>query len=135
VTVSPIPDTPRPSFFDMTGRAKWDAWSNAGKRYRSVVEAEEKYLEISRGLGWSEDLDPKDFEESSKEIKNSDSNYGTTGFGLSVSAPLQPEEQPDDSVHGLAVSGKYDALETLLGADTGIDINALDEYVRRRDRT
>ncbi|EEB98432.1 hypothetical protein MPER_02059, partial [Moniliophthora perniciosa FA553] len=54
LTASPSPNTSRPSFFDLTGRAKWDAWNTAGLKFKDGAEAEKRYLQIARDLGWKE---------------------------------------------------------------------------------
>ena len=43
VEVGPV-DIPRPGFFDLVGRAKWDAWNALGNMSRE--EAMKKYIEI-----------------------------------------------------------------------------------------
>ncbi|KAG6332079.1 hypothetical protein ID866_7007, partial [Astraeus odoratus] len=46
LTVSSLPQTSRPSIFDMTGRAKWDAWNNIGHTFGDrKAEAEKRYLD------------------------------------------------------------------------------------------
>ncbi|EAU93205.1 hypothetical protein CC1G_10273 [Coprinopsis cinerea okayama7 len=51
-TQSAKPTSSRPGIFDFTGRAKWDAWAEIGSKYRSVEEAERRYVELARELGW-----------------------------------------------------------------------------------
>lgn len=59
LTVARSPTTPRPSLFDFTGRAKWDAWKETGDKYADLdlgpgnANAEARYIEIARELGWS----------------------------------------------------------------------------------
>ncbi|KAK7064304.1 ankyrin repeat-containing domain protein, partial [Favolaschia claudopus] len=86
ITVSPLPSTSRPSVFDFTGRAKWDAWTAAGKTYSTKAEAESKYLEIARSFG----------------------------LGRRRSDPSSRDH--DSSLHGLAVSNNLPGLVAIVQA-------------------
>ncbi|KAE9408193.1 ankyrin [Gymnopus androsaceus JB14] len=117
-TVSQNPNVSRPSIFDMTGRAKWDAWDAAGKRYTDGAEAEGRYLEIARDLGWQ----PGESDPSSEE------HGGASGMGVAVSSMAAPETEIDNTLHGLAIAGDVNKLETLISLDRDIDLNALDDF-------
>jgi hypothetical protein len=134
-----MPSTSRPSIFDMTGRAKWDAWAAAGKRYQDVQDAEKRYLEIAQSLGWAgrtTEIQVENVPSSSsagdsdatREVSNSD---GGGGMGLSVSVlmPPPPPSAIDKSIHGLALSNDISGLTTLLEQCPETDLDALDEYV------
>ncbi|KAF8641168.1 hypothetical protein AX17_000803 [Amanita inopinata Kibby_2008] len=139
LTTSPTPLASRPSIFDMTGRAKWDAWNAIGKKYSSSEQAEQRYNEIAKSLGWSEgasvigkqvdeedvDLDALDDEKS--EGKGSDSR-ASGGMGLAVSVVQAPSVVKDHSVHGLAVANDVAGLTMLLEQSPKADINVRDEF-------
>ncbi|TFK41261.1 hypothetical protein BDQ12DRAFT_432381 [Crucibulum laeve] len=135
ITVARIPTTSRPSIFDMTGRAKWDAWSAADKKYEKEQDAEIRYLEIARSLGWTEGTAPtaKPQTQEEEEIDWDDgvpakSGTGGGGMGLSVSSMAPPKTEIDKSIHGLAVSNDVPGLTTLLELSPDTDLNALDEF-------
>ncbi|KAJ6575014.1 hypothetical protein B0H19DRAFT_934679, partial [Mycena capillaripes] len=139
ITVSSVPSSPRPSIFDFTGRAKWDAWTAAGNIYSAKADAESRYLEIARGLGWTEGIVlPETAPESeSQDIWDSDdddvnqpskSSGETGGFGTSVSSMARPEDESDTSLHGLAISDHLRGLVSLLQEDPNVDLNARDEF-------
>ena len=152
LTVSPVPNISRPSFFDIAGRAKWDAWSAAGKAHENHREAEKRYLEIASDFGWTEGvihLTPReqshsdvdragssseggwDFENSS-EPGSSHNQGGGGGMGPSVSAMAPPplDEQDSKSLHGLAIANNISGLYSYLNAHPNIDVNEFDEHVR-----
>ena len=113
----------------MTGRAKWDAWAAAGKKYQNAQEAEKKYLEIAQTLGWAGCTAKL---ESQVENVPSSSSTGDTGggMGLSVSVLVPPPPSAiDKSIHGLALSNDVSGLTTLLEQCPETDLDALDEYV------
>jgi hypothetical protein len=131
-----MPSTSRPSIFDMTGRAKWDAWAAAGKKYQDAQEAEERYLEIAQTLGWAGSTAEIQVENApSSSTGDSDtleaSNSGGGGMGLSVSVlmPPSPSSAIDKSIHGLALSNDVSGLTTLLEQCPETDLDAVDEYV------
>ncbi|KAI0320350.1 ankyrin repeat-containing domain protein [Amylostereum chailletii] len=144
LTVSPSPNTSRPSFFDMTGRAKWDAWAQASKDYeKRVSDAEQRYLDISRELGWKEDV-------SLVQIKPSDDDSdgsldypesrgggggggGGSGMGVAVSTLARPQDEDasgkgSSELHSLAVQDDGLAIVLLIDASPGMDVNARDDY-------
>ncbi|TFY73888.1 hypothetical protein EWM64_g10126 [Hericium alpestre] len=129
VTVAPTPNTSRPSFFDMTGRAKWDAWAQASKQYEgNLPDAEKHYLDIARSLGWTEG---KSASGSTEPQQNEMQGSGLGGLGVSVStmAPPSSEEQEDTSkLHALVVDDKFEELTAFLDANPQVDINARDNY-------
>ncbi|KAF9076182.1 ankyrin repeat-containing domain protein [Rhodocollybia butyracea] len=140
LTVAHKPNTARPSIFDMTGRAKWDAWDNISKRYNNGADAENRYLEIARDLGWQqgvpgnsesqtmpEDDSAWDSESSSNQSKSREKGSGV-GMGVSVSSMAAPETDFDNTMHGLAIAGDPNKLETLISLDSDVDLNAFDEF-------
>ncbi|KAF9015062.1 ankyrin repeat-containing domain protein [Cyathus striatus] len=137
LTVSKEPNVAKPSIFDMTGRAKWDAWNVSGKKYITAEDAQARYLDIAASLGWrkrtngeSSDLTGKSVDDDWNGSDTSDSSGGGSsgGLGVSVSSMAPPPETNDGSVHGLAVSNDVDGLVKLLHAQPDVNINALDEY-------
>lgn len=128
VTVGIRPTTSRPSFFDMSGRAKWDAWDGLSKTLGDeadpVQAAEERYLEQARNLGWHEGQEiPSDTQEGGGR------SGGGGGMGASVSVPVANDAASiEDSVHGFAISGNVVGLEALLDKQPAL-VNARDEFV------
>lgn len=120
----------------MTGRAKWDAWSSASKAYVNGADAEKRYLDLARSLGWTDGVTvrPETIEEDDGEdIWDDDSTsqrHAGEGTGMTVSAMAQFDEEPDDSIHGLTVANDTSALSLLLNEKPGI-VNELDEFVSR----
>jgi len=136
ITVSTTPSTSRPSIFDMTGRAKWDAWSSAGKNFTGSEAAERRYLEIARSLGWTEDTlidketkDDGPLSHNWEEEGTTSSNTGSIrGMGGAVSSLVPPIEEPDRSIHGLAISNDASALSALLENNPETNPDELDEF-------
>ncbi|KAF9244607.1 hypothetical protein BU15DRAFT_85985 [Melanogaster broomeanus] len=144
LTAAPLPHSPRPSLFEMTGRAKWDAWRNAGKTYAGRgPDAEKRYLEIARGLGWFPGAAAKDITQ--KEIPPGDvwdedlgvsvsrsSGGGAGGLGTSVSAMALPQDDDDDgeaqTLHSLAIQGNANKVTQFLASNPLLDINQRDEF-------
>jgi len=130
LTVAPSPNTPRPSFFDPTGRAKWDAWMRATQTYEGrPSDAERQYLDIARSLGWIEGS-PAAGAAADDETEGQH-HGGGTGLGASVSVMSRPTpaDLGDSSrLHEYAMRGDVVALSAFLSADEGADINVRDEY-------
>lgn len=133
-----MPATSRPSIFDMTGRAKWDAWAATGKQYEDPQEAEKRYLKIAQTLGWTEDVTEFQAEsDSTNEISDNDedddpessTSGGDGSMGLSVSIMMPPSTAIDRTIHGLALSNDVSGLTTLLEQCPETDLDALDEFV------
>lgn len=118
LTVSPQPTGSRPSIFDITGRAKWDAWKSINEKVSGIADAEQRYIQIAESLGWRQD-------EQQPPPSNSG---GTSGFGLSVSVPTVPAEQDDGSLHFLALNNDTDKVQALLRSKPDLDLNSRDEY-------
>ncbi|KAI6136559.1 acyl CoA binding protein-domain-containing protein [Pisolithus sp. B1] len=143
LTVSPLPQTSRPSLFDMTGRAKWDAWSNTAKTYNDRKgDAEKRYLDIARELGWipgdagTQVKSPSDQTSSGEvwddelgmTVSGSSSNHG--GMGTIVSALARPANQDGaETLHKLAIEGDADKISRFMEAHPLLDINKRDEFV------
>lgn len=142
LTVSPLPQTSRPSLFDMTGRAKWDAWSNTAKTYNDRKgDAEKRYLDIARELGWipgdagTQVKSPSDQTSSGEvwddelgmTVSGSSSNHG--GMGTIVSALARPANQDGaETLHKLAIEGDADKISRFMEAHPLLDINKRDEF-------
>ncbi|KDQ63498.1 hypothetical protein JAAARDRAFT_120214 [Jaapia argillacea MUCL 33604] len=145
LTVSSSPNSSRPSIFDFTGRAKWDAWSSAGKTFGNrLVDAEARYLEIAASLGWrdqpiatppslgkkgeeEEEIDWDD--ESPPQNRGTGAGGGGGGMGATVSSVAPPPLGEDaDTVHGIALSGDVAELKGFLDAHPEVDLNERDEF-------
>ncbi|KAK7059051.1 hypothetical protein VNI00_001675 [Paramarasmius palmivorus] len=137
LTVSPLPNTTRPSFFDITGRAKWDAWKSAGSTFKDGAEAEKRYLQIARDLGWKEGMvvadkaseDDEEIDWDNDDIPSNFEGGAHSGLGNSVSimAKIEDEEE-DNSIHGYAVSGDVEKLNALFTQNPQLDPNEVNEY-------
>ncbi|KAF7306838.1 Acyl-binding protein [Mycena indigotica] len=101
----------------MTGRAKWDAWTNTGGAVTSKAEAEARYVAIAESLGWKGPFGEDN------NWDNEDSGGGGSGMGTAVSAMARPEAVQDNSLHGLAVANRADELALLDGS--GVDWDAM----------
>lgn len=148
LTTSATPSTTRPSIFDMTGRAKWDAWSSTGKKYSNMEQAEGRYIEIAKSLGWVEGitiededadevdldaLDDDDDDEPEVKQKGSRSNASESGgLGPAVSKAQPPAPVEDHSTHGFAIDNDIAGLTALLEKNMNVDLNARDEFVGKK---
>ncbi|KAF5375080.1 hypothetical protein D9758_000373 [Tetrapyrgos nigripes] len=123
LTVSPSPNTSRPSLFDLTGRAKWDAWNAAGQKYSNGADVEKRYLDIARELGWSPGAPVEDTDDT-------DSDHSLAmGLGHTVSVmSMNTEEAPDDTIHGFAIANDVDKVKKLLLKSPDADLNEKDEF-------
>ncbi|KAF8971483.1 hypothetical protein BDZ97DRAFT_1786738, partial [Flammula alnicola] len=140
LTSSRMPSASRPSIFDMTGRAKWDAWAAVGKKYEQANEVEQRYLEIARSLGWTElaEVQPKKESKSSTDEDIWDSDNGSSsggssrgdggGLGVSVSSIAPPPKVLDNTgyapIHLACDRGNTEIVNLLLqrGADRNIKV-------------
>lgn len=134
LTVAPSPNTSRPSFFDPTGRAKWDAWMREAQSYEGrPSDAENRYLDIARSLGWTEGSSAApgaDGETDGQEESGGGGGSGS-GMGISVSVISPPtlEDASDSSeLHGYAMTDDVAALSALFSAGKCADIDVRDEY-------
>ena len=124
----------------MTGRAKWDAWAQAGKDWAGrEAQAEERYLEIARGMGWVAGETPaqedkgkgKQEDTGDDEEERESSRGGGTGMGVSVSKmAVEGEENSSSELHRLAVEDDAFGLLNHIDSTSGLDVNAKDEFVR-----
>ncbi|PPQ92708.1 hypothetical protein CVT25_014015 [Psilocybe cyanescens] len=134
ITSARMPTSSRPSIFDMTGRAKWDAWNSAGQKYEEPAKVEERYLEIARTLGWTEqtttEVMPEPEFSTDDDIWDKDDGTSKSGGGLrlAVSSIAAPLKVVDNSIYGLALSNDVSGLTALLETHPETDLNALDEY-------
>ncbi|KAI9462467.1 ankyrin [Lactarius psammicola] len=137
LTVATSPNTSRPSFFEIAGRAKWDAWALAAETYEGCPsDAENRYLDIARSLGWKEGssaatpapapaASDDETEEGQEERGGSG---GGTGMGISVSVMSPPTLDDSSGLHGHAMRNDVAAVSAFLSANQGTDINVRDEY-------
>ncbi|CEL52223.1 Acyl-CoA-binding domain-containing protein 1 OS=Arabidopsis thaliana GN=ACBP1 PE=1 SV=2 [Rhizoctonia solani AG-1 IB] len=128
VTTGIKPTSSRPMFFDMAGRAKWDAWNEFGRSIESELDpiqvAEDHYLKHARNLGWSESYDVSaTIPDTSSEAQKG----GGGGMWVSVSVPVAPDTGGEDSVHGYAVSGNLERLRDYLDKQPE-QLNSRDEF-------
>jgi acyl-CoA-binding protein len=136
VTVSHAPNTSRPGLLEFAGRAKWDSWQDAGKKYSTHPDpdgaAEARYLEIAESLGWESGAITGDGSHVRDADDEGENTKGIiTGTGVYVSTMGAPENDANDlnTIHGLAIAGDAQKLETMLEADSSLDINQKDEFV------
>ncbi|EMD41981.1 hypothetical protein CERSUDRAFT_61942 [Gelatoporia subvermispora B] len=139
LTVSPSPNTSRPSLFDFTGRAKWDAWDNACKTYgESNNRAEARYLEIARSLGWtpseaSEQLlnrqqdGPETLWDEELGLELERETQGGGGMGNAVSVMTGSETENRSTLGGFAISGDVAGLKNFIRTHTSTNLNELNE--------
>ena len=125
----------------MTDRAKWDAWSSLGDKHRftDASQAEARYLELCKELGWVPDAADMYIAQTGKEEDGeidwdspddpSTSLAGGAGMANSVSVLQQEEEEPLDlnTLHGVVLAGDVERLKAMENGQ--IDLNALDQYV------
>ncbi|CAG7846184.1 SubName: Full=Uncharacterized protein {ECO:0000313/EMBL:CCA70070.1} [Serendipita indica DSM 11827] len=147
VTVSRKPNTPRPSFIDIRGKAKWDAWDKMGKELedQSLEQIQDQYLDRCKSLGWNpsqqanstiqvsttNEVDVHDIDWDAEYDPKTDegSRRGGQGMGTKVSVLAGDEQETDaKTLHGLAILGDAEKLDTLLQLDPHMDINQKDEY-------
>lgn len=138
LTVATSPNTSRPSFFDIAGRAKWDAWTLAAQTYEGrPSEAEHRYLDIAQSLGWKEGASAAtsaaaEDETEEEQGERGGGGGGGSGMGISVSVISPPIlDKVDDSpgLHGYAMGDDVAAISAFLSANEAVDINGRDEYV------
>lgn len=117
--------------FDLTGRAKWDAWDGISKRFAEggPEAAAEHYVEIARSLGWGTEWGG---DSDACATSASDEEHRVGGkdgaMGVSVSVMKPPEGLGEDDLHSLAIAGNVQKMGLLLN-DPQVDINERDEYV------
>lgn len=142
--MAPKPQGSRPHIFDMTGRAKWDAWKAASDAYESNNQAAaERYRAIAQELGWKPGSTPSSAPGKQSEDGDGDgrvrndsagsrSSGGGGGMGTSVSLLVNPDLDLGEAqtLHGLAIAGDAKKLMAFLLVNPAVDINARDEFVR-----
>ncbi|KAG1757674.1 hypothetical protein EDB19DRAFT_55856 [Suillus lakei] len=144
--VAPKPQGSRPYIFDMTGRAKWDAWKAASDAYENNSHvAAQRYRAIAQELGWKPGSTPSStpgersedaganagvWNDSTGSGSSKSSGGGGGGMGTSVSLLVNPG--PDlgeaQTLHGLAIAGDAKKLMAFLLVNPAVDINARDEF-------
>ncbi|KAH9175454.1 ankyrin [Lactarius sanguifluus] len=129
LTVATSPNTSRPSFFDIAGRAKWDAWALAAQTFEGrPSEAEHRYLEIARSLGWKEGSSAAGDDETEGGQEDGGGGGGS-GMGISVSVMSPPTLDDLSGLHGHAMRDDVAAVSAFLSSNEGgADINVRDEY-------
>jgi len=150
VTASQTPAGSRPSLFDLTGRAKWDAWDAAAKNYGGndgQSRAERHYIEIAEELGFKKpnalvvdrastsrskdtdsddvDLDRLDEDEPGQTTANVPSGFGG---GVSSMSHTDPTPRNAQSLHEFALEGNCEALRNFCSKNPDIDIDARDAF-------
>jgi hypothetical protein len=147
VTNGPRPPTPRPSLFDQVGRAKWDAWSVAGKTWSNesgVVRkdaVQKRYLEAAESVGWTRDtvkmglspdnstLDLERLDEEDDGLSQiSNDSPGMRGK-VSTLIPKEMHEATASTLYDLAANGELDALKAFLEMNPTCDLNARNTHV------
>lgn len=155
ITLGSQPPPPRPSFFDLIGRAKWDAWANAWKIWSSTdgkirnEEAQCRYLDLAESMGWARDscqgketglgssetdiglkaVDLDRLDEDDDSFNQTDGHQ--TGMGNRVSI-LKPDEtlselhSTADTFHEYAAEGDLAALKAYLRANLDFDLDRRD---------
>jgi hypothetical protein len=126
--------------FDISGRAKWDAWNSTAHTYGDrCVEVENRYLDIARNLGWVEGTASKPQQSLASEHgvkegiwdKDDGTASGGIGWGTAVSTLAAPTSDENGSVtiHGLALSNDAPGLASFLRKHPHVNINETDEFV------
>ncbi|KAH9064125.1 ankyrin [Lactarius vividus] len=129
LTVASSPNTSRPSFFDIAVRAKWDAWALAAETFEErPSEAEHRYLEIARSLGWKEGSSAAVDDEAEEGQEDRGGGSGGSGMGISVSVMSPPTLDDSPGLHEHAMRDDVAAVSALLSSKEGVDINVRDEY-------
>ncbi|RPD81921.1 ankyrin [Lentinus tigrinus ALCF2SS1-7] len=144
LTVSSTPNVPKPSIFDFTGKAKWEAWQTAGKTYQDPSDAEKRYLEIARSLGWvegkaeepkpattkesedggEEDIwDKSDDEGESMKPKREGGAMGRTTSTMT----MEDDKGSSSALSNLAVAGDVSVMLAYFHGQPDADVNARDE--------
>lgn len=134
----------RPSIFDPTGRAKWDAWNATTTKYDCPQAAETRYLWIARELGWTAAV-PKipDSPEPSEQPERFDDEgipidaigntrrSGGSGMGITVSTLNNKsiDEGSESTIHGLAIANDFQRLTQLIKL-SATNPNVEDKFVR-----
>ncbi|RPD64850.1 ankyrin [Lentinus tigrinus ALCF2SS1-6] len=123
--VSSTPNVPKPSIFDFTGKAKWEAWQTAGKTYQDPSDAEKRYLEIARSLGWVEEdiWDKSDDEGESRKPKREGGAMGRTTSTMT----MEDDKGSSSALSNLAVAGDLSAMLAYFHGQPDADVNARDE--------
>lgn len=134
----------------MTGRAKWDAWASVGKTYATASDAENRYLELARELGWKEGSGSKvsttedGMNKTSKTKEGEESIWDDDdpdapvkkrsggGMGNKVSTLVVEDEaeRQEGNLHSVVLSGDQKQLEDFLQSHPEIDLDQVDEFVR-----
>jgi len=141
LTTSRDPPNARPGIFDFTGRAKWDAWKSAGQTWQGKEsEAEERYKEIAKNLGWTPGATTKPIvsksqpeEPTAEELLARDDvepfgEGGGLGAGISTLQDQTGETVDGNTLHGLALQGDITKLEEFLEQHPRLNLDELDEY-------
>jgi hypothetical protein len=130
------PPTSRPSFFDMQGRAKWDAWSSSAAI--DTEDAKRRYEAIARRLGWS--AGTSDGDARSPVASGAKGNVSVsvmaadadTGPRCVASAALHCDEcdaQHRSELHELVADDDLAEFEAAFARSPSADVNMKDAYV------
>jgi len=149
VSVAEHPTSGRPSIFDPAGRAKWDAWSEAGVTLKGddgAIQAEARYVAIAIELGFGPeantersadyssdevDLDRLDNDDSDESPDSSHAKFSGFGGSTSIMSKESDEEFNADAttmLHDLALDGDSAALKLFLDQTQALAINERDTF-------
>ena len=144
---------PKPSLFDFAGKAKWDAWKSAGDTYKDrPADAEARYIEIAKSLGWTEGSTleakhPVSKEENTRNEGAVDGNdeediwdksddegvrkerSGESAMGRITSTMVTEDTGNANALSNIAVVGDAEGLLEYLQSHPDANVNALDENV------
>jgi hypothetical protein len=91
-------------------------------------EAEHRYLDVARDLGWKEGAPAAVTDETEERAERG----GGSGMGVSVSVISSPQQdEAATGLHACAMRGDVAATSAFLHAGEDLDIDALDEYVSK----
>jgi hypothetical protein len=99
-------------------------------------EAEHRYLDIARDLGWKEEGAPASVTSETEEGRTAAERERGGGSGMGVSVSVMSAPQDEESATGLhvyAMRNDVAAMSAFLQAgEEGLDVDARDEYVSER---
>jgi acyl-CoA-binding protein len=149
VTVSPTPNVPKPGIFDITGKAKWSAWAEAGKKYQRPEDAEARYIAIAKELGWDDSVTQDTAKETGRTSTSTGGEEGEEsiwdedpeprragagqGLGVGVSSISRSEDAGsgagESGLHTVILDGDVSKVKELIERNPSLDLNVADEYV------
>ncbi|KAJ3105466.1 hypothetical protein HDU97_008082 [Phlyctochytrium planicorne] len=105
----------RPGFFDMEGRAKWDAWKNCS--HLSSEEAATQYVSfVTEHTKW------RSGREDDEDQSNKLHNRSISGVSVSVMARDEPDiGEEEKNIFDFVVDGNMEKVASLIKDDSNID--------------